>query len=63
MSDTPSPATPHVALFVTCLANVFRPAVADAAVALLRAAGCRVAVPLDQSCCGQPGYNAGAIAA
>ena len=31
---------PRVALFVTCLANVFRPAVAEASVQLLRAAGC-----------------------
>jgi len=56
-------AAPRVALFVTCLANVFRPAVAEASVELLRAAGCDVHVPLAQSCCGQPGYNSGAIAA
>jgi len=55
-----SPA-PRVALFVTCLVNVFRPAIAEASVELLRAAGCEVQVPLKQSCCGQPGYNAGAI--
>ena len=53
---------PRVALFVTCLANVFRPAVAEASVELLRSAGCEVHVPLGQSCCGQPGYNSGAIA-
>jgi L-lactate dehydrogenase complex protein LldE len=52
---------PRVALFVTCLVNVFRPAVARASVNLLRAAGCAVDVPASQSCCGQPGYNAGAI--
>jgi L-lactate dehydrogenase complex protein LldE len=64
MSDAVSATgrTPRVALFVTCLANVFRPAVAEASVELLRAAGCEVHVPLDQSCCGQPGYNSGAIA-
>lgn len=53
---------PRVALFVSCLVNVFRPAVADAAIALLEAAGCEVHVPPGQSCCGQSGYNAGAIA-
>ena len=58
----PAPSPPRVALFVTCLANVFRPTVAEASVELLRAAGCEVHVPLAQSCCGQPGYNSGAIA-
>lgn len=64
MTDEPAATgpAPRVALFVTCLANVFRPAVAEASVALLRAAGCDVHVPLAQSCCGQPGYNGGAIA-
>ncbi|MFZ1295607.1 MAG: (Fe-S)-binding protein, partial [Pseudomonadales bacterium] len=54
---------PRVGLFVTCLANVFRPGVAESTLRLLRRAGCTVEVPLAQSCCGQPGYNAGAIAA
>ncbi len=58
-----APARPRVALFVSCLVNVFRPTVAEAAIALLEEAGCEVEVPLAQSCCGQPGYNAGAIAA
>ena len=62
MSAT-APAKPRVALFVSCLVNVFRPAVAEATIALLEEAGCEVEVPLAQSCCGQPGYNAGAIAA
>lgn len=53
---------PRVGLFVSCLVNVFRPAIAEAAITLLEAAGCEVDVPLDQSCCGQSGYNAGAIA-
>jgi L-lactate dehydrogenase complex protein LldE len=52
---------PHVGLFVTCLANVFRPSVAEATRELLEEAGCIVSVPLNQSCCGQPGYNAGNI--
>ena len=51
---------PRVALFVTCLVDLFRPRVGFAAVKLLEAAGCRVEVPRAQTCCGQPAYNAGA---
>jgi L-lactate dehydrogenase complex protein LldE len=50
---------PHVALFVTCLVDLFRPSVGFAAVKLLEDAGCTVAVPRAQSCCGQPAYNSG----
>jgi len=50
---------PVVALFVTCLVDMFRPAVGFAAVRLLERAGCRVVVPRDQVCCGQPAYNGG----
>ena len=49
----------RVGLFVTCLVDAFRPAVGFAAVKLLRAAGCEVAVPAEQTCCGQPAYNSG----
>ena len=52
---------PPVGLFVTCLANVFRPSVVEASRRLLEEAGCLVSVPLTQTCCGQPGYNAGDI--
>jgi len=48
----------RVALFVTCLADLFRPQVGFAATKLLEQAGCKVDVPL-QSCCGQPAYNGG----
>ena len=50
---------PRVALFVTCLADLFRPSVGFAAVKLLEDAGCRVEAPLVQTCCGQPAYNSG----
>jgi L-lactate dehydrogenase complex protein LldE len=50
---------PRVALFVTCLVDLFRPAVGFAVVKLLEAAGCRVEVPQAQTCCGQPAYNSG----
>jgi len=56
---TPCPDRPRVALLVTCLADLFRPSVGWAAVALLRNAGCRVEVPASQTCCGQPAYNSG----
>ena len=50
---------PRVALFVTCLVDLFRPSIGFAAVKLLEAAGCRVEVPEAQTCCGQPAYNSG----
>ena len=50
---------PRVALFVTCLVDLFRPSVGFAAVKLLEEAGCTVEVPRAQTCCGQPGYNSG----
>ena len=50
---------PDVALFVTCLVDLFRPSVGLAAVRLLEQAGCDVAVPRGQTCCGQPAYNSG----
>lgn len=48
-----------VGLFVTCLVDLFRPRIGFAAVELLERAGCRVAVPKAQTCCGQPAYNSG----
>lgn len=56
-----SSSTPHVGLFVTCLADLFRPSVAFSTLRLLEDAGCLVEVPAAQTCCGQPGYNSGAI--
>ncbi len=53
------PASPRVALFVTCLVDLFRPTVGFAAVKLLEDAGCQVEVPSAQSCCGQPAWNSG----
>jgi L-lactate dehydrogenase complex protein LldE len=50
---------PRVALFVTCLVDLFRPSVGFATVRLLRDAGCTVEVPRTQTCCGQPAWNAG----
>lgn len=57
-SDMDENEPPRVALFVTCLADMFRPQIGFAAAKLLEQAGCKVDVPL-QSCCGQPAYNGG----
>ncbi len=48
-----------VALFITCLADQVFPDVAKATVRVLRHLGCEVSVPMAQTCCGQPAYNAG----
>ena len=53
-------ARPKVGLFVTCLVDLIRPRVADAARKLLERAGCDVEVPKAQTCCGQPAWNSGA---
>ena len=46
-------------LFVTCLVDGFSPGVGVATVRLLEEAGYHVAFPFDQTCCGQPAFNAG----
>jgi L-lactate dehydrogenase complex protein LldE len=55
----PPPTRPRVALFVTCLVDLYRPTVGFAAIRLLEQAGCEVEVPRAQTCCGQPAYNSG----
>ena len=58
--DPFKPSTPpRVALFVTCLADAMRPSVGFAALKLLQDAGCKVEVPMQQTCCGQPAFNSG----
>src|ERR1700674_2998464 len=52
----------RVGLFVTCLVDAMRPAIGFAAITLLEAARCRVEVPLQQTCCGQPALNSGDLA-
>lgn len=49
----------RVGFFVTCLTDLMRPSVAFASIKLLKLAGCEVAVPGSQTCCGQPAYNSG----
>ncbi|UPY37313.1 (Fe-S)-binding protein [Sediminicoccus sp. KRV36] len=52
-------AKPRIALFVTCLVDLYRPSVGFSAIKLLEDAGCEVVVPLSQTCCGQPAFNSG----
>jgi L-lactate dehydrogenase complex protein LldE len=57
--NTQTGSKPNVALFVTCLVDLFRPNVGFAAIELLERAGCVVSVPDAQTCCGQPAHNSG----
>jgi len=50
---------PTVQLFVTCLVDSFFPQIGEALVAVLNRAGVKVDFPADQTCCGQPAFNAG----
>lgn len=55
-----SPARPErVQLFVTCLVDTVAPQVGLAVADVLERLGLRVHVPPDQTCCGQPAFNAG----
>lgn len=49
----------RVGLFVTCLVDSFRPSVGFASIKLLESAGCKVHVPIAQTCCGQNAWNCG----
>jgi L-lactate dehydrogenase complex protein LldE len=53
----PRPA--RVQLFVTCIVDSLYPAVGEAVVEVLERLGVEVDFPEAQTCCGQPGYNAG----
>ena len=61
MSPPPrKPAPPERAqLMATCLVDALYPEVGHAAVAVLERLGVETDVPLDQTCCGQPAFNAG----
>jgi len=49
----------RVALFVTCMVDMIYPAVGMATVELLERLGIEVIFPTEQTCCGQPAFNAG----
>jgi L-lactate dehydrogenase complex protein LldE len=46
-------------LFVTCIVDAFYPQVGRAVVDVLESRGVTVEFPEDQTCCGQPAFNAG----
>lgn len=46
-------------LFVTCIVDAFYPDVGRAVVKVLEDRGVTVGFPQDQTCCGQPAFNAG----
>lgn len=48
-----------VQLFVTCIIDTLYPETGEAVVRVLRRAGAQVEFPLEQTCCGQPAFNAG----
>ena len=57
--DASRPSQPHVGFFVTCIVDAMRPNIGFASLKLLEQAGCRVEVPMAQTCCGQPAFNSG----
>ncbi len=60
MPSTPIRTQNHsVALFVTCMVDTLYPAVGLAATGLLERHGAQVVFPPEQTCCGQPAFNAG----
>ncbi|MBI3152867.1 MAG: (Fe-S)-binding protein, partial [Chloroflexi bacterium] len=50
---------PTVQLFITCLTDSFFPETGEAVVDILHRLGIDVDFPPDQTCCGQPQFNAG----
>lgn len=54
---TKEPAT--VTLFIQCLVDTLYPEVAAAMVGIFRKLGIEMTCPTDQTCCGQPAFNAG----
>jgi len=59
MMERPSPLGKKVSLFVTCIIDMIYPQTGMSVVEILEHLGIEVDFPPDQTCCGQPGYNAG----
>ena len=49
----------EVQLFVTCIIDTLYPEVGESVVRVLEKAGVHVTFPFEQTCCGQPAFNAG----
>lgn len=54
-----SPVGKRVSLFVTCMVDMIYPQTGMAVVEVLEHLGVDVDFPMAQTCCGQPGFNAG----
>lgn len=50
-----------VALFATCMVDLFKGNVGKATVEVLERLGCEIDFPESQICCGQPAYNSGYV--
>jgi L-lactate dehydrogenase complex protein LldE len=50
---------PHVTLFIQCLVDGLYPEVGEALVTVLRKLDVSMSYPENQTCCGQPAFNAG----
>lgn len=50
---------PRVSLFVTCIVDQIYPEIGEAVVDVLERCGVHVDFPAEQTCCGQPAFNAG----
>jgi L-lactate dehydrogenase complex protein LldE len=48
-----------IQLFITCIVDTLYPETGEAVVRVLNRAGVRVEFPAEQTCCGQPAFNAG----
>lgn len=59
LPERESPQGKKVSLFVTCMVDALFPQTGIASVKLLRHVGVEVGFPRSQTCCGQPGFNAG----
>ncbi len=58
-SGRESPVGKPVSLFVTCMVDMLYPETGWSVVAILEHLGVQVDFPMAQTCCGQPGFNAG----
>lgn len=54
-----SPKDKKVSLFVTCIVDMIYPGTGMSVVDILEHLDIQVDFPMDQTCCGQPGFNAG----
>ena len=59
MPERESPQNKPVSLFVTCMVDALFPNTGMSVVQILEHVGVAVDFPMAQTCCGQPGFNAG----